>query len=80
MRNKLLAGAMALALVGCGEKPADDASVSTANAPAAAETASDAAGPDVARLLQAFEREWVAEGFPDGPAFDRIVDGVLATG
>lgn len=38
------------------------------------------AGPDVARLLQAIEREWVAEGFPDGPAFDRIVDGVLATG
>ena len=48
MRNKLLAGAMALALVGCGEKPADEASVSTSNTPAAEAAASDAAGPDVA--------------------------------
>ncbi len=47
MRNKLLAGAMALALVGCSEKQSEDASVSTSN-PAAQEAASDAAGPDVA--------------------------------
>ena len=48
MRNKLLAGAMALALVGCGEKPADDVSVSTSNPSVAEEAASDAAEPDVA--------------------------------
>lgn len=52
MRNKLLAGAMALALVGCSEKPAEDAGVSTSSteSPGAAEAAraEDAAGPDVA--------------------------------
>ncbi|WP_257550045.1 DUF4349 domain-containing protein [Sphingopyxis sp. DBS4] len=48
MRNRLLAGAMALALVGCSEKQSEDASVSTSNAPAAEAAASDAAGPDVA--------------------------------
>ena len=47
MRNKLLAGAMALALVGCSEKQAEDAGVSTSN-PAAEAAADDAAGPDVA--------------------------------
>ena len=48
MRNRLLAGAMALALVGCSEKQADEASVSTSNTPTAEAAASDAAGPDVA--------------------------------
>jgi hypothetical protein len=48
MRNRLLAGAVALALVGCSEKQSEDASVSTSNAPAAEAAASDAAGPDVA--------------------------------
>lgn len=47
MRNKLLAGAMALALVGCSEKQSEDASVSTSSS-TAEEAASDAAGPDVA--------------------------------
>jgi hypothetical protein len=48
MRNKLLAGAMALALVGCGEKAAEDASVSTSNPAVSEEAASDAGAPDVA--------------------------------
>lgn len=48
MRNRLLAGAMALALVGCSEKQSEDASVSTSNAPATETAAGDAAGPDVA--------------------------------
>lgn len=47
MRNKLLAGAMALALIGCSEKQSEDASVSTSN-PATEEAARDAAGPDIA--------------------------------
>lgn len=47
MKMKLLAGAVALALVGCGQKPSDE-SIS-AEAPAATEAAVDAAGgPDVA--------------------------------
>ena len=48
MRNKLLAGAMALALIGCSEKAAEDASVSTSNPSVAEAAADDAAGPDVA--------------------------------
>lgn len=46
MRNKLLAGAMALALIGCSEKSAEDTSVSgpaNSEAPAVAEEAADAA-------------------------------------
>jgi len=48
MKNKLLAGAMALALIGCSERRADDAM--SGEAPAMAEAAADAAGggPDVA--------------------------------
>ncbi|HMO74291.1 MAG TPA: DUF4349 domain-containing protein [Sphingopyxis sp.] len=44
MKMKLLAGAMALALAGCGEKSAD---YSEAAAPAAMESAADGGGPDV---------------------------------
>ena len=51
MRNRLLAGAMALALVGCGQK-ASDRSSSEASPPALAPTSAEAAdvagGPDVA--------------------------------
>ena len=50
MRNKLLAGAMALALIGCSEKQAEDASVSSPTnneAPAAGETADAAAAPRI---------------------------------
>ncbi|MCW0196582.1 DUF4349 domain-containing protein [Sphingopyxis sp.] len=47
MRNRLLAGAMALALVGCGQK-APDRSSSEASPPALAEAADAAGGPDVA--------------------------------
>ena len=46
MRNKLLAGAMALALIGCSEKSAEDASISNSTnseSPALAEEAADAA-------------------------------------
>lgn len=46
MKMKLLAGALALALVGCSENPSDDASVSdtvTTESPAAAKGAADAA-------------------------------------
>lgn len=47
MKNKLLAGAMALALIGCSERRADDAM--PGEAPAMAEATADAAGgPDVA--------------------------------
>lgn len=37
------------------------------------------AGPDVARLLQAAEAQWVAEGFPDAPRAEAIADAVVAT-
>lgn len=46
MRNKLLAGAMALALVGCSDKAAEDASISSptkSESPAVNEAAADAA-------------------------------------
>lgn len=46
MKNKLLAGAMALALIGCSEKSAEDASVSSPTnneSPAVTEEAADAA-------------------------------------
>lgn len=46
MQNKLLAGAMALALIGCSEKSAEDASISNSTnseSPALAEEAADAA-------------------------------------
>jgi poly(A) polymerase len=35
-------------------------------------------GPLVAKTLQAIEREWVAEGFPTGNAFKRIVEEAVA--
>ena len=35
-------------------------------------------GPQVAKTLQAIEREWVAAGFPGGEAFDNIVGKQLA--
>lgn len=37
-----------------------------------------AAGPEVARILQACERQWVAEGFPDESRVAAIVDQLLA--
>ena len=39
-----------------------------------------APGPLVARTLQAIERRWVADGFPDGERFGAIVDEALASG
>ena len=36
-----------------------------------------APGPLVARTLKQIERNWVEQGFPDGPAFERIVDEAL---
>ena len=35
------------------------------------------AGPDVARILQAAERQWVAEGFPDAARVEAILAGLL---
>lgn len=46
MRNKLLAGAMALALVGCSQQPADDAASN--EAPAAESVAEEGASADAA--------------------------------
>ncbi|MFM7028019.1 MAG: CCA tRNA nucleotidyltransferase [Chakrabartia sp.] len=37
-----------------------------------------AAGPEVARILQASERQWVAEGFPDESRAAAIVDQLIA--
>lgn len=42
MRNKLLAGAMALALVGCAEKPAEDATTAESAAVSETEAAANA--------------------------------------
>ena len=53
MRNKLLAGAMALALIGCSEKSSDDASISgpaNSESPAAAEEAAEAAPAEEAKV------------------------------
>ncbi|HEX4737628.1 MAG TPA: CCA tRNA nucleotidyltransferase [Allosphingosinicella sp.] len=36
------------------------------------------AGPVVARTIQAIERDWIEAGFPDGAAFETIVDDRLA--
>lgn len=36
-------------------------------------------GPEVARTLQAIERNWVEAGFPTGEEFDRIVGEMLAS-
>ncbi|MXO68504.1 CCA tRNA nucleotidyltransferase [Altererythrobacter marinus] len=38
-----------------------------------------AAGPEVARLLRAVEREWVAEGFPPRERVERILEKMLQT-
>ncbi|WP_022683257.1 CCA tRNA nucleotidyltransferase [Sphingobium bisphenolivorans] len=35
-------------------------------------------GPDVAKALQMVEREWVAEGFPDGERVARIADQIVS--
>ncbi|MEY3984952.1 MAG: hypothetical protein RLZ59_397 [Pseudomonadota bacterium] len=35
------------------------------------------AGPEVARILQAAERQWVAEGFPDGARAEALIDGLI---
>lgn len=35
-------------------------------------------GPRIAKTLRAIEDRWVAEGFPEGAAFDAIVDAVVA--
>jgi poly(A) polymerase len=37
------------------------------------------AGPEVARILQAVERQWVAEGFPDAARVEDILAGLIAT-
>jgi poly(A) polymerase len=36
------------------------------------------AGPDVARILKAVERQWVDEGFPDQVRVEAIVDAVIS--
>lgn len=36
------------------------------------------AGPEVARLLQAVEAQWLAEGFPDAPRAEAIADALVA--
>ncbi|MEM1053387.1 MAG: CCA tRNA nucleotidyltransferase [Pseudomonadota bacterium] len=38
-----------------------------------------AAGPEVARILQTVERQWVKEGFPDGSRVDQILEEILST-
>lgn len=35
------------------------------------------AGPEVARILQAAERQWVAEGFPDGARAEDLIDELI---
>lgn len=37
-----------------------------------------AAGPEVARVMQAVERRWVDEGFPDADRLDQLVEDELA--
>lgn len=37
-----------------------------------------AEGPEVARTLRAIENEWIEAGFPEGEAFNRIVDRALS--
>lgn len=37
-----------------------------------------AAGPEVAKILQAIERQWVAEGFPDEGRVLELLEGALA--
>jgi poly(A) polymerase len=37
-----------------------------------------AAGPDVARVMQAAETQWIAEGFPDKARVDAIADELVA--
>ena len=37
-----------------------------------------ARGPEVARVLQAVEKRWIAEGFPDGARVRALLDEVLA--
>ncbi|WP_234421279.1 CCA tRNA nucleotidyltransferase [Erythrobacter sp. EC-HK427] len=38
-----------------------------------------AAGPEVARILQAVERRWVAEGFPDAARVEALLDEALGS-
>jgi poly(A) polymerase len=38
------------------------------------------AGPQVARVLQAVERRWISEGFPDRPRVEVLLDEELARG
>ena len=47
MKMKLLAGAMALALVGCSEKQADETSSSDTSSPSAETAAAEEAVPDI---------------------------------
>ena len=37
-----------------------------------------AAGPEVARIMQAVERRWIEEGFPSAERIDELVDSALA--
>ncbi|MCJ1960061.1 CCA tRNA nucleotidyltransferase [Novosphingobium mangrovi (ex Hu et al. 2023)] len=36
------------------------------------------AGPEVARVLRAVEARWIAEGFPEGPRVEQLLDDVIA--
>lgn len=36
------------------------------------------AGPEVARILQTIEREWIAEGFPEDSRVEELLDAVLS--
>jgi poly(A) polymerase len=38
------------------------------------------AGPDVARILRRVEAAWIAEGFPDAPRVEALLDEALAEG
>ncbi|TYC86816.1 CCA tRNA nucleotidyltransferase [Novosphingobium sp. BW1] len=38
------------------------------------------AGPEVARVLRAVEAMWIAEGFPQGPRVEQLLDNVIAQG
>jgi poly(A) polymerase len=38
------------------------------------------AGPDVARILRRVEAAWIAEGFPDAPRVQALLDAALAEG
>ena len=80
MKNMLLAGAMALALVGCAEKPAEESAPSSSTADAAAEVAEG--GAPAARSTDE-ESPGVSISSAPGVAFDysyafRLDDGLIS--